>query len=132
MEQPEALREQVALAEETIRADFQTALNDLLRPRSLTRPLSTDDPAIWGFADAAVRRYHDATAHDPGLPQLSKVQLWDIRQRLYVMHGPLGPFGDLLAIDEVEDIHVSCTSSGYLVFGDRLDGLPVRVDSVEA
>ena len=132
MEQPEASREQVALAEETIRADFQTALNDLLSPRGLTRPLSTDDPAIWGFADAAVRRYHDATAHDPGLPQLSKVQLWDIRQRLYVMHGPLGPLGDLLAIDEVEDIRISGTRGGYLVFGDRLEGLPARFDSPEA
>lgn len=132
MEQPEASREQVALAEETIRADFQTALNNLLRPRGLTRLLSTDDPAIWGFAHAAVRRYHDATAHDPGLPQLSKVQLWDIRQRLYIMHGPLGPFGDVLAIDEVEDIHISGTRSGYLVLGDRLEGLPARFDSAEA
>ena len=132
MEQPEALREQVALAQETIRADFQTALDDLLRPRGLTRPLSTDDPAIWGFADAAVRRYHDATADDPALPQLSKVQLWEIRQRLYVMHGPLGPFSDLLAIDEVEDIHISGTRSGYLVSGDRIEGLPARFDSVEA
>jgi hypothetical protein len=132
MEQPEALPEQVALAQETIRVDFQTALNDLLRPRGLTRPLSTDDPAIWGFAEAAVRRYHDATAHDPGLPQLSKLQLWDIRQRLYVMHCRLGPFGDLLAIDEVEDIHISATRSGYLVLGDRLEGLPARFDPAEA
>src|SRR5262249_52403560 len=107
MEHPEASREQVALAEEVIRADFQAALDDLLRQRGLTRPLSTDDSAIWGFADAAVRRYHDATADDPALPRPSKVQLWEIRQRLYVMHGPLGPLGDLLAIEGVEDIHIN-------------------------
>src|SRR5215813_1185666 len=132
MEHPEASREQVALAEEVIRADFQAALDDLLRQRGLTKPLSTDDRAIWGFADAAVRRYHDATADDPGLPQLSKVQLWEIRQRLYLMHGPLGPHGDLLAIDEVEDIHISGARGGYLVFGDRLEELPAGFDSAEA
>src|SRR5215470_6702517 len=128
MEQPEASREQVAIAEETIRADSQTALNDLLRQRALTRGQSTDDPAIWRFADAAVRRYHDATAADPALPELSRAQLWKVRQRLYLVHGPLGPFGDLLAIDEVEDVHIS----GYLVFGDRLEELPAGFDSAEA
>ena len=132
MEQPEASREEVARAEETIRADFQAALNDLLRQRGLTRPLSTDDRAIWGFADAAVRRYHDAMAADAALPQLSRAQLWKVRQRLYLMHGPLGPFGDLLAIDEVEDIHISGTRGGYLVFGDRLKELPAGFDSAEA
>jgi len=109
----------------------RNALDDLLRQRGLTKPLSTDDRAIWGFADAAVRRYHDATADDPGLPQLSKVQLWEIRQRLYVMHGPLGPLGDLLAIEGVEDIHINGTRGGYLVFGDRREELPARFDSEE-
>jgi len=132
MEQPEASREQMALAEETIRADFPAALNGLLRQRGLTRPLSTDDRAIWVFADAAVRHYHDATAADPALPQLSRAQLWEVRQRLYLMHGPLGPFGDLLAIDEVGDINISGTRGGYLVFGDRLEELPAGFDSAEA
>jgi pilus assembly protein CpaF len=131
MEHPEASRQQVALAEEVIRADFQAALDDLLRQRGLTKPLSTDDPAIWGFADAAVRRYHDATADDPGLPQLSKVQLWEIRQRLYVMHGPLGPLGPMLAIEGVEDIHINGPRGGYLVFGDRRENMPLRWDSEE-
>jgi hypothetical protein len=129
MEQPEASREQVALAEETIRADFQTALNDLLRPRGLTRPLSTDDPSIWGFADAATTTPRLTIRGCLSSPRSSS---GDIRQRLYVMHGPLGPFGDLLAIDEVEDIHISGTRGGYLVFGDRLEGLPARFDSAEA
>jgi pilus assembly protein CpaF len=118
--------EQVARAEEIIRADFRSSLNEHLRQRGVTRPESSDDKAIYGFAEAATRRYHDATGYDPSLPRLSTVQLWEIRQRLYALHGHLGPLGDLLAIEGVEDIHIHGTQGGFLVFADHREDLPPR------
>ena len=131
MDEKEASPEEVARAEEIIRTDFQAALDQFLRLRSLTRPQASDDRAIYGFAEAAARRYHNATGYDPSLARLSNVQLWEIRQRLYLMHGPLGPLGDLLVIEGVEDIHIHGTGGGFLVFGDHRQVLPPRFDTEE-
>jgi pilus assembly protein CpaF len=131
VDETEASPEEIARAEEIIRTDFQAALDEFLRLRSLTRPQASDDRAIYGFAEAAARRYHNATAYDPSLPKLSNVQLWEIRQRLYLMHGPLGPLGDLLVVEGVEDIHIHGTGGGFLVFGDHREELPPRFQSEE-
>lgn len=126
-----APQEQVRRAEDLIRADFRAGLDQMLRERGLPKPRSEDDQAVFSLADAAVRRYHAATARDRSLPRLSKVQYWEVRQRLYVMHGALGPLGDLLGIEGVEDIHINGTRGGYLVFSDHREELPQRFSSEE-
>jgi pilus assembly protein CpaF len=60
---------------------------------------------------------------------LSQVQYWEIRQRMYVSHGALGPLGELLAIDGVEDIHIDGADGGYLEYGDHREPLPVAYGS---
>jgi Flp pilus assembly CpaF family ATPase len=131
MDEREGSPEEVVRAEEIIRDDFQASLDEFLRQRGLTRPEPSDDRAIYGFAEAAARRYHNATAYDPALPKLSNVQLWEIRQRLYLMRGPMGPLADLLSIQEVEDIHIHGTGGGFLVFGDHKEELPPRFNTEE-
>jgi pilus assembly protein CpaF len=121
----------VRQAEDLIRADFGRTLDELLRQRGITQPEAQDDRAVFSLADAATRRYHAATAGDPKLPRLSKAQLWEIRQRLYIAHCLLGPLGELLAIEGVEDIHINGTKGGCLVFGDRREKLPARFQSEE-
>ena len=121
--------EGVRLAEEHIRPAFRKELDDLLRGRADPRPQPSDDRAIFGLADKAVRDYHAATARSASLPRLSRVQYWEIRQRLYVTHGALGPLGELLAIEGVEDIHINGTRGGYLNFGDRRKPLPYEYAS---
>src|SRR5262249_47474715 len=123
--------EEGARAEEGIPTDFQAALDEFFPLRGLTPPHASDDRATYGVSGAAARRYHNATGYDPSLPKLSNVQLWEIRQRLYLMHGPLGPLGDLLVIEGVEDIHIHGTGGGFLVFGDHREELPPRFQSAE-
>ena len=91
--------------------------------------MPADDRTIFGLADKAVRDYHAATARSASLPQLSQVQYWEIRQRMYVSHGALGPLGELLAIDGVEDIHIDGADGGYLEYGDHREPLPVAYGS---
>jgi pilus assembly protein CpaF len=101
----------------------------VLRDRQDPRPVPADDRTIFGLADKAVRDYHAATARSASLPQLSQVQYWEIRQRMYVSHGALGPLGELLAIDGVEDIHIDGADGGYLEYGDHREPLPVAYGS---
>jgi len=101
----------------------------VLRDRQDPRPVPADDRTIFGLADKAVRDYHAATARSASLPQLSQVQYWEIRQRIYVSHGALGPLGELLAIDGVEDIHIDGADGGYLEYGDHREPLPVTYGS---
>lgn len=131
MEEREATLEEVARAREIVREDFQASLDDFFRQRGLTRPQAADDPAIYGLAEAAARRYHRATAYDPSLPRLSTVQLWEIRQDLYLGHGPMGPLAEELSIPGVEDIHIHGTRVLYRVYGDRWEELPSRLGSEE-
>ena len=93
METLEASADEVTQAEAYILPAFQKSLEDLLRERKDPRPQFSDDRAIFGLADKAVRDYHAATARSTTLPQLSQVQLWEIRQRLYIQHSALGPLG---------------------------------------
>jgi len=96
--QAEATRDlEVKKAEDSIRAAFDRSLDEMLRGRSDPRPLPSDDRAIFAFADKAVRDYHAATARS-SLPRLSKLQYWELRQRLYITHSHLGPLGELLAV----------------------------------
>ena len=125
MEQKEASIVEVASAERLILAAFRKDLDELLAGRSDPRPRPDDDKAIFALADRAVKQYHAATARDPNLAQLSAVQCWEIRQRLYVTHSALGPLGELLALDGVEDIHINGTRGGYLEYGDRRQPLPL-------
>jgi hypothetical protein len=91
MDTLEASADEVTQAEAYILPAFQKSLEDLLRERKDPRPQFSDDRAIFGLADKAVRDYHAATARSTTLPQLSQVQLWEIRQRLYIQHSALGP-----------------------------------------
>src|SRR5260370_29347744 len=109
----EATADEVSQAEAHILPASQKSLDDLLRERTDPRPQVSDDRAIFGLADKAVRDYHAATARSSSLPQLSQVQLWEIRQRLYIQHGALGPLGELLAKEGVEDIHISALAQCY-------------------
>ena len=106
MQTLEASAEELRRAEDLILQAFRKSLDEYLRGRPDPRPQPSDDRAIFGLADKAVRDYHAATARDSSLARLSQVQYWEIRQRLYVTHGALGPLGELLAIDGVEDIHI--------------------------
>ncbi len=125
----EASAEQVRAAEELTLSAFRKSLDEYLKGRQDPRPQPADDRAIFGLADRAVRDYHAATARDQALPRLSQVQYWEIRQRLYITHGALGPLGELLSIEGVEDIHIDGTEAGYLEFGDRREPLPVKYAS---
>jgi len=126
-----ASREEVARAEHEIRTIFLRDYEDLLRGRNSLRPQASDDRAIFGFADRAVHEYLRAMAGNPELPRLSRVQLMEVRRSLYVSHSALGPLGELLAIEDVEDIHIHGTQGGYLEYGDRREPLPVRYESEE-
>ena len=129
MEEREASNSEVATAERLMLTAFRKNLDELLAGRADPRPRADDDKAIFALADQAVKQYHAATARNPDLPRLSAVQCWEIRQRLYVSHSALGPLGQLLAVDGVEDIHINGTRSGYLEYGDRREPLPVTYSS---
>jgi pilus assembly protein CpaF len=129
MEEREASNNEVATAERLMLTAFRKNLDELLAGRADPRPRADDDKAIFALADQAVKQYHAATARNPDLPRLSAVQCWEIRQRLYVSHSALGPLGQLLALDGVEDIHINGTRSGYLDYGDRREPLPVTYSS---
>jgi pilus assembly protein CpaF len=126
---PDAPAEAVGRAESRIREAFAKDLDELLRGRQDPHTQASDDQAIFAMADHAIRQYHAATARDQALPRLSKLQYWEIRQRLYIMHSALGPLGELLSIEGVEDIHINGTKGGYLEFGDHREPLPQRYDS---
>jgi len=125
----DASPDQVRQAEAHILPAFRKSLDEVLRDRQDPRPVPADDRTIFGLADKAVRDYHAATARSSSLPQLSQVQYWEIRQRIYVSHGALGPLGELLAIDGVEDIHIDGADGGYLEYGDHREPLPVTYGS---
>ena len=125
MDTLEASADEVTQAEAYILPAFQKSLEDLLRERKDPRPQFSDDRAIFGLADKAVRDYHAATARSTTLPQLSQVQLWEIRQRLYIQHSALGPLGELLAKEGVEDIHMNGLDHAYLEYGDPRAIAPV-------
>ena len=131
MQTLEATADELSQAEAHILPAFQKSLDDLLRERKDPRPQVSDDRAIFGLADKAVRDYHAATARSSSLPQLSQVQLWEIRQRLYIQHGALGPLGELLAKEGVEDIHMNGLDHGYLEYGDHREPLPASFESEE-
>jgi len=125
----DASPDQVRQAEAHILPAFRKSLDEVLRDRQDPRPVPADDRTIFGLADKAVRDYHSATARSASLPQLSQVQYWEIRQRMYVSHGALGPLGELLAMDGVEDIHIDGADGGYLEYGDHREPLPVAYGS---
>jgi len=125
----EATTDEVRQAETYILPAFQKSLEDLLRERKDPKPQFSDDRAIFGLADKAVRDYHAATARSSTLPQLSQVQLWEIRQRLYIQHSALGPLGELLAKEGVEDIHMNGLDHAYLEYGDHREPLPPLFES---
>jgi len=125
----DASPDQARQAEAHILPAFRKSLDEVLRDRQDPRPVPADDRTIFGLADKAVRDYHAATARSSSLPQLSQVQYWEIRQRIYVSHGALGPLGELLAIDGVEDIHIDGADGGYLEYGDHREPLPVTYGS---
>ena len=129
MQAVDASPDQVRQAEAHILPAFRKSLDEVLRDRQDPRPVPADDRTIFGLADKAVRDYHAATARSASLPQLSQVQYWEIRQRIYVSHGALGPLGELLAIDGVEDIHIDGADGGYLEYGDHREPLPVAYGS---
>jgi pilus assembly protein CpaF len=129
MEEREASNSEIATAERLMLTAFRKNLDELLADRADPRPRPDDDKAIFALADQAVKQYHAATARTPDVPRLSAVQCWEIRQRLYVSHSALGPLGQLLAVDGVEDIHINGTRSGYLEYGDRREPLPVTYSS---
>ncbi|MGH7762565.1 MAG: CpaF family protein, partial [Candidatus Dormibacteraceae bacterium] len=129
MQTVDAAPDQVRKAEEHIIPAFRKSLDEALRERSDPRPQPADDRMIFGLADKAIRDYHAATARSSSLPRLSQVQYWEIRQRLYVTHGALGPLGELLALDGVEDIHIDGLQGGYLEYGDHREPLPVEYES---
>src|SRR6266849_1509634 len=125
----EATADQLSQAEAYILPAFQKSLEDLLRERKDPKPQFSDDRAIFGLADKAVRDYPAATARSSTLPQLSQVQLWEIRQRLYIQHSALGPLGELLAKEGVEDIHMNGLDHAYLEYGDHREPLPPLFES---
>jgi len=129
MEMREAPASDVEAAERLMLTAFRKDLDELLAGRSDPRPRADDDKAIFALADQAVKQYHAATARSPELPRLSAVQYWEIRQRLYVTHSALGPLGELLALDGVEDIHINGTRAAYLEYGDRREALSLAYSS---
>ena len=131
MEEVNASPEDVRRAEQEILPAFQKDLKELLSQRPDLRPQPADDQAIFALADKAVRDYLAASARAPSVPRLARVQLLEIRRRLYVTHSALGPLGELLTIEGVEDIHINGTRGGYLEFGDHREPLPVEFHSEE-
>jgi pilus assembly protein CpaF len=113
-------------AEAIIQAGFQERLDRLLTARSRPRPEPQDDPDVYEAADASVVAYHEDTARDANLPRLSRIEYHEIRQRLYLEHGPLGPLGDLLSLEGLEDIHLHGTRGGWLQFQGRQEPLANR------
>jgi len=55
----------------------------------------------------------------------------ELRLRLYITHSHLGPLGELLAVEGVEDIHIIGATGGYLELGHKRQPLPVLFDSEE-
>src|ERR1700687_5654546 len=131
MQTLDATADEMSQAEAHILPAFQKSLDDLLRERKDPRPQVCDDRAIFGLADKGVRDYHAATARSSSLPQLSQVQLWEIRQRLYIKRGALGPLGKLLAREGVENIHRNGLDHGSLEYGDHREPLPASFESEE-
>ncbi|MHB8507390.1 MAG: CpaF family protein [Candidatus Dormibacteria bacterium] len=127
--QADAPEQDVRHAESQIREVFVKDLDALLRTRPDPHTEPGDDKTIFAMADHAIRQYHAATGREVALPRLSKVQYWEIRQRLYIMHSALGPLGELLSIEGVEDIHINGTRGGYLEFGDHQEPLPIEYGS---
>jgi pilus assembly protein CpaF len=132
--QPDAPNEDVDRAEDLIRESFRKDLYDQMKggpadAATAGERLGQEDRIRDALAEKAVREYVAKTATDPSLPRLSKVQYLQIRHRLYVAHGPLGPLGDLLQIEGVEDIHINGTRGGELDFGDHKEPLPGRFAS---
>src|SRR3989442_4633275 len=107
MDTLEAGADEVTQAEAYILPAFQKSLEDLLRERKDPRPQVSDDRAIFGLADKAVRDYHAATPRCSSLPQLSQVQLWEIRQLLYIQHRVLRPLRYLLGKEGADDLHLN-------------------------
>src|SRR6266481_7982629 len=91
-----ASREEVDRAESQILPVFRRDYEELLRGRQDPRPQPSDDQAIFGLADKAVHEYLRVMIESPLLPRLSRVQLLELRRRLYVMHCALGPLGPVL------------------------------------
>lgn len=118
-------------AEALIQRGFQARLDQLLTARARTRPEPQDDRDIYEAADAAVLAYHEDTARDPNLPRLAQIEYHEIRQRLYLAHGPLGPLGDLLSLEGIEDIHLHGTRGGWLQFQGRQEPLANRFQTQE-
>src|SRR5258708_6049838 len=131
MEEANAGPEDPRGAERTILQAFRQDLHELLRQRPDVRPQPSDDQAIFGLADKAIRDHLAAAARTPSLPRLSRPQLLEVRRWLYVTHSALGPLGELLAIPNVEDIHINGTRGGYLEFGDHREPLRVEYRSEE-
>jgi pilus assembly protein CpaF len=124
---PEDLRQAQQMIVQAFRGDLEELLRQ--RPDFLAQP--SDDEAIFGLADKAIRDYLATAARSSGMPRLSRPQLLETRRWLYITHSALGPLGELLAIDGVEDIHINGTRGGYLEFGDHRAPLPVRYQSEE-
>ena len=120
----DATPEAVLRAEDIIRQRYRADLADLLKAASANPRAAGEDRARAALAEKAVRDYHAETARNPDLPELSRVQYVQLQHRLYIAHSPLGPLGDLLEIEGVEDIHINGTSGGYLEYGDHREPLP--------
>jgi pilus assembly protein CpaF len=131
MEQRDGSRDDFEQAEREMLAAFQRDMRELLAGRQDPHAQPSDERAIFGIADKAMRDYHAATARTPSLPRLSRAQYLEIRQRLYVSHTRLGPLGELLKQDGVEDIHINGLRSIELVFADHREVQPPRHKSVE-
>jgi Flp pilus assembly CpaF family ATPase len=131
MEQRDGSRDDFERAELEMLAAFQRDMNALLQGRQDPHVLPSDDRAIWGISDKVVRDYHAATARTPSLPRLSRAQYLEIRQRLYFSHTHIGPLGDLLKLEGVEDIHINGLRSIELVFADHREVHPPRHKSIE-
>src|SRR6266853_2098678 len=67
----EATADELSQAEAHILPAFQKSLEDLLRERKDPRPQVSDDRAIFGLADKAVRDYHAATARSSSMPRIT-------------------------------------------------------------
>src|SRR5258708_11378701 len=78
----EATADELSQAEAHILPAFQKSLEDLLRERKDPRPQVSDDRAIFGLADNAVRDYHAATARSSSLPRLSQLHVGALRHPL--------------------------------------------------
>ena len=122
---------EVERAEQEILATFRRDMRELLQGRQDPTARPSDERAIFALADKAVRDYHAATARTPSLPRLSRAQYMVIRQRIYVGHTRLGPLGELLKEERVEDIHINGLRDIEMVFDDHREILPARHKTVE-